>query len=40
MEIGIEDLERLNALPKEFSKPDMDLEELKLNVYAPISESA
>jgi|LGOV01.1.fsa_nt_gb hypothetical protein len=32
MEIGIEDLERLNALSKEFSKPDMDLEELKLVV--------
>jgi len=29
MGIGIEDLERLNALPKEISKPDMDLEKLK-----------
>ena len=29
MEIGIDDLERLNALPKELSKPDMDLEKLK-----------
>jgi hypothetical protein len=29
MKIGIEDLERLNALPKEISKPDMDLEKLK-----------
>jgi hypothetical protein len=32
MRIGIEDLERLNALPKELSKPDMDLEKLKLVV--------
>ena len=32
MGIGIEDWERLNALSKEFSKPDMDLEELKLVV--------
>jgi len=29
MGMGIEDLERLNALPKEISKPDMDLEKLK-----------
>ena len=29
MGIGIDDLERLNALPKELSKPDMDLEKLK-----------
>jgi len=29
MGIGIEDLERLNVLPKEISKPDMDLEKLK-----------
>jgi len=29
MGIGIEDLERLNSLPKELSKPDMDLEKLK-----------
>ncbi|MDI6885566.1 MAG: hypothetical protein QMD22_04315 [archaeon] len=29
MGLGIEDLERLNKLPREISKPDMDLEQLK-----------